>query len=204
MIERDRHHRIRLPCTSEDTSTMFRVHSEQCYMWSPNIANPNATFRPITANYQRLERETQYRRQSSSMLWDRPSHTIMTLDEDCTSATFSVTSADWFPLSFNQMHPPTGGCISRVGHGNGDTCIGAPGPTRWNSLLPDSALREPDYEGLEPGDPVLAGDLTLLLGLIAFSAQDNYAIAALNDSWTPGHPWMPHDYGVEMDQRHQR
>ena len=177
---------------------MFDVKKAKCHQW-----NPDQKFRQVAQDANYFDQDHRYTKRSSSMLWDQARHRILTTNEDCTTSPFSSTTNPWEPMSFNhedERYP--GVCVSLLIHGGGETCIGVPGPPKWMSLLPDSNHRS--YAGRIEGECELAGDITLILGLIAFSARPRETFDALKATFCPGERWDGHKYGPQDHERQQR
>ena len=176
---------------------MFVVQPEEYYEWTPQY---NFRRTRCDANYLN---QNQYIKRSSSMLWDRATQEITTTNKDCTVPAYSTNSNSWQYMRFShqdELHPEV--CVSLVLHGTGDRFTGVPASTRWTYLLPDRNIR--NYEGRNPGRFELAGEITLALGLIAFSARPNQTIEALNATFRPGAQWQEHQYILGDNERYLR
>ena len=186
------------PMLHQETLRMFDIRSAGCYQW-----NSRENFSVATHNADYLNRDPQYLMRSSSMLWDQAASRIITTNKDCTAPQFSCARTEWRPMSFNhedEIYPRI--CVSLLIHGGGDSCIGVPGPAGWTTLLPDRNLR--GHAGREEGQCELAGDITLILGLIAFSARPRKILEAMNITFRPGSSWHGHPHVLRDDEREQR
>jgi hypothetical protein len=139
------------------------------YAWNPGTLQ---LVSPQDRPYLRLHK-------TSSVYWCPSQQTYLAVDYDCTAVSVKDRAKkdaldDWARLTFE--HKSIGGqCVSVLGHRCTSEQLAAEAPITWKTeLIPDAHRRESS-----PGPPgtygpsLLAGDLSLLLGLAAASSPED-------------------------------
>jgi hypothetical protein len=119
---------------------------------------------------------------SCTMIWDTEWQQYLHLPIDCTQQARLPPSEDWLRLSFG--HHPARQHIALVGSRRESHQLHQRGPSYWFPDLLPHAYQSP-LIGAEPCG--LAGNLSILLGLVAFSAAPEQVGAALNESFRPAY-----------------
>jgi hypothetical protein len=114
------------------------------------------------------------------MFWCRERHGYLVVPADCTDTDLRSETYSWRRLSFGSCaeSPDT----ALVGYQKERYALHMPGPDHWfEDLLADV------YKPEESDGPTctLAGNLSILVGLIAFSSAPAYAVDAVRQSFRP-------------------
>ena len=136
---------------------------------------------------------------SSSLFWGNDSQSFFHVPYDCTARDVATAATidprlDWGRLSFHHLALPDDRCLSLVGHYLGDNTLGSSGSISWMpQLVPETykCLGQSEYQGTCQ----LAGDLSILLGLIAFSTTSETVLETIQDCFRPNADspeWVPH------------
>ncbi|OQV03201.1 hypothetical protein CLAIMM_08276 [Cladophialophora immunda] len=144
------------------------------WIWDPRTIQTDSGFdriRPATA--QELARHQKYK--SASLIWDPERHNFIVASIDCTAESESLP---WRRPSFVPSEDRTSH-VEFIGF-HGQYQLYSVGPRDWfEQLLPITCQAQID------GQPhcMLAGDLSLLVGLLAFSTVPKLGIHAINESF---------------------
>ncbi|EXJ91682.1 hypothetical protein A1O3_00232 [Capronia epimyces CBS 606.96] len=143
---------------------------------------------PRAYNLQRLrpatpeENERRVTLRSCTMFWGPDRHGYLIVPVDCLKIELSSTTLPWRRLSFGRTRKPETAQVALAGYHMERYHLHIPGPEHWfEQLLP--VVCEPP--SLAPRTCTLAGDLSVLVGLIAFSADPSTAIRAVDQSFRP-------------------
>ncbi|KIW68116.1 hypothetical protein PV04_04083 [Phialophora macrospora] len=134
-----------------------------------------------------------------TMFWCRERHGYLVVPVDCTDTDLRAEPIRWRRLSFGSCANRPGTAL--VGYHKERYALHMPGPNHWfEDLLPDV------YKPEECDGPTctLAGDLSILVGLIAFSSPPAYAADAVGESFRPERDstrFQPH--GLPKSERHK-
>jgi hypothetical protein len=170
--------------------------STELYRWTPGVLQ-----HPDQDTAQNLSTH-----RTSSIFWCRDHQTFLTVPYDCTVVNVADMAAvdeldNWERLKF--FHETLGfysenRAVSVVGHRYPEDKLAATGPTRWvPQLIPDAHQRngDPAQLGIN-GTSLLAGDLSILLGLAALSTTPSTVPLTIQECFRP-HPlnsnWVTHD-----------
>lgn len=151
------------------------------WIWDPGQGEAAQRFlhlrRPTEEENQR---RAPYR--SCTMLWTPDRHGYLHLPADCTTTNVSSLSNTWRRLSFGRSQHPDRARIAFIGYSLEDYKLHIPGPNRWfEQLLPDVC----QAQNTVARRCTLAGDLSILVGLVAFSSVPQYALYAVDQSFRP-------------------
>jgi hypothetical protein len=136
---------------------------------------------------------------STSMFWCHDRQAFLQVPYDCTEKNVSEESRyggrlDWAKLTFHHR-AICGRRVSLVGYGFEHSQLGTKAPRRWMpNLLPEVY----EYHGWSESQVLchLGGELSIIIGLIAFSASPGIPIQDLGRSLeepAQGRPWRPLD-----------
>lgn len=134
-----------------------------------------------------------------SMFWCNDRQAFMHVPYDCLEQSVNEAQQQdkplpWRGLSLHQRACSDGGVVSLVGYQYESDTLGATGPSEWmHELLPDvyQYYGVPHYQG----SGRLAGKLSILLGLIAFSRPPEEMFEAIRESFrktAEGTRYSPH------------
>ena len=132
------------------------------------------------------------------MFWCVDRQAFLHVPYDCTAHSVQDIAdeeprKDWKRLSFAHISPDDVHCISLVGHLYENNELGAEGSPVWMPELLPEAYQYHDTPR-HPGYCHLAGQLSILLGLVAFSTTEDTMLATIQNSFL--HPtkwgWTPH------------
>ena len=136
------------------------------------------------------------RYKSSTMIWAPERQSYIHIPIDCTTTNPTSEAHTWQRLSFRRVEHSEEGTIALIGHQRETKSLPVQGQPYWfQALLPDAYQCQVD-NGERCG---LAGELSILAGLVAFSAVPQLAIQALNRSFRPNTrtaTWTPHDLEI--------
>lgn len=151
----------------------IRTSPEDWLVWQPGEAN-SSYLRPSTP----VEDANREIYSCCSIFWSPERHAYQLVPIDCSREDLSSTSYHWRRLSFGQY----GDDIAVIGYSMSNYQLHKPGPTHWfEDLLP--VVCKP--KGMDSGDCKLAGDLSVLIALVAFSAAPAHMYDAVNLSFRP-------------------
>ncbi|EXJ69791.1 uncharacterized protein A1O5_06862 [Cladophialophora psammophila CBS 110553] len=146
--------------------------SSGLWIWDPGAAEPLNPLlrvrRPTTAEAARYTTL-----KSTTLIWDPERHNYIIAPIDCTT---KVMEPLWRRLSFSGPKRR----IEVIGFSREGYCLHAMGPEHWfEQLLPDTCQAQTNSETCS----MLAGDLSILVGLIAFSARPDLDVQAIDQSF---------------------
>ena len=139
---------------------------------------------------------------ASSMFWceDLDRKTYLHTPYDCTKRSVEQTAAErdqryhWRRLTFHNTTTSQGVPLSLVGHHYGEDKIAASGAAAWMpELLPETFMRKASLRN--PQECRLAGDVSMLLSLMALSTHPSTVIQTIRQSFRPDTPlqtWRHH------------
>ena len=162
-------------------SSRGRFVEEICsdwWIWDPGQHAPEQNlYRLRHPTPQEDARRRTYR--TSTMIWDPERHGYIHVPFDCTT-TGSPEPHEWRRLSFGRHQSPNLARVAVLGHQREQYQLHLPGPNRWfEQLLPDVCRAQMDGPQL----CLLAGHLSLLVALVAFSAAADYDCWAVDQSF---------------------
>jgi len=167
------------------TTADFNVVYSESYRWHPGnlttVLDSQILSMPI--------------HKESSMFWCSECQGFKQVPYDCTKYDVQAKVGihpynDWKPLSFEHFERPDGQYIDLAGH-QADGCmhntLGAPMPQRWATLLPprNNLAGQSHVTGYSK----LAGNLSVLFGLMAFSVPDRHIDETIQQCFMPGREW---------------
>jgi hypothetical protein len=166
-------------------SADFNVGNSESYYWYPGsstvVSAPQISGMPIY--------------KESSMFWCSECQGYIQVPYDCTKNNVQAKVKehhynDWRPLSFEHVEKDDGQYIDRAGH-HADGCmhntLGAPMPRHWATLLPPK--NNLHGQSHVTGYSKLAGNLSVLFGLMAFSVPDRPIGETIQQHFRPGEKW---------------
>jgi hypothetical protein len=158
-----------------------------CYVWSPGRLSPIS---PSDKAYMEDYKVT-------SVFWCPDHQTYLTVPYDCTR--YSVRHMvqndplqDWATLRFNH-EAYKGRCVSVIGHCSPNHVLAASGSPSWiGELIPPIHQRhdEPAIPHAQ-GPSLLAGDISIIMALAAFSNRPELVKETTEWSFRPPN-WVPH------------
>jgi hypothetical protein len=160
------------------------------YQWSPGKVQA------VPPN----ERSTIRLLSTVSLIWCPDRQAFLQVPYDCTEKNVVEASSDddipleWEELSFHHKINTEGHCIAMVGYHLERNQLAARGSETWMpQLLPQryQCSENPEY----PGSCHLAGDLSILVGLAAFSTTTKWMHWVIKNCFHNGSTsaWTPHD-----------
>ena len=157
------------------------ISSTGWWIWDPGTINHNFRLRRPSA--EELRHYQPHR--TCSLFWcpDRQSYVLVPLD--CTTTDIAANGYVWQRLTFGRSQTPSRNHIATVGYSLGEFNLHIRGPDYWfQQLLPTA------YQTAREGQRhcALAGDLSILVGLLAFSVSPGDAmdaIRAVHQSFRP-------------------
>ena len=157
------------------------------YAWSPG------SLRPV----QLSDQEEMQLYNMSSVFW-RPDHqTYLTVPYDCTQISVRDRALideldNWERLKFGH-DIYKGRCVSVIGHRYGNDVLAATGPGSWMpQLIPFLHQRHDSPATLgAQGTSLLAGDISIIMGLVALSATPSMVKETIERSFRPP-MWVRH------------
>ncbi|KIW99356.1 uncharacterized protein Z518_11344 [Rhinocladiella mackenziei CBS 650.93] len=170
----------------QDRQHFRREQTSGWYIWDPR------PFQYHPDNFQYVRRATEeeelcreaYR--SCTMFWCPDRHGYLIVPIDCTTTHLSSTPHLWRRLSFGYNEGLGRDDLAVIGYHMGDYKLHLPGPDEWfEQLLPDVCMAEQTAQETEGRRCRLAGDLSILIGLIAFSALPDLDARAVDQSFRP-------------------
>lgn len=168
------------PPESTSDFTLVERPTPWC-IWDPDEFPRDYNLRRLRiATSEENRRRVAYR--SCSMFWGPDRHGYLIVPVDCLETELSSNAFPWFRLKFGRTRSPDTSHIALAGYQEAQYHLHLPGPGRWfEQLLPD--VCEPPIIG--PRNCALAGDLSVLVGLVAFSAEPSQALWAVDQSFRP-------------------
>ncbi|EXJ60979.1 hypothetical protein A1O7_05132 [Cladophialophora yegresii CBS 114405] len=163
------------------TSEFVKIDSSDWWTWDPGrwpqlYRYPQFCKTDTTGPGSELP--TDYR--SCTMFWSSERHGYIVVPVDCTGTNLGAEPYPWKRLSFGicASDPAT----ALVGYQKERYRLHMPGPNHWfEGLLPDVCKPE-DCEGARC---TLTGDLSIVVGLLAFSSTPDHAVEAVHKSFRP-------------------
>ena len=160
------------------------------FKWSPGRVQP------VPAN----ERSTIRPLSTVSLIWCPDQQAFLQVPYDCTERNVAEVYNDvgipleWKGLSFHHTANTEGHCISMLGYKYERNQLAARSSKTWMpQLLPQryQCPENPEY----PGSCHLAGELSILVGLAAFSTTRTWMHWVIENCFHngPGPAWMRHD-----------
>ncbi len=188
VLYEDEHQRTPSPPEGPDffwrpsASSRFVIHPQHpddWWIWDPGSHTPHyhlQRLRPFTA-----DEFSEYRPyKSCTMVWAPERQHYLHIPIDCTVPDQSINAHVWRRLSFGYDEHPNRAHIAVVGHHRTDYWLRFPAPRSWFPQLLPSAYQSQEDTTLRCG---LAGDLSILVALIAFSTTPEGLPGALDQSF---------------------
>ncbi|KAL6243478.1 hypothetical protein RBB50_009470 [Rhinocladiella similis] len=175
----------------------FRKQPSQWYVWNPGKQQSSRDFRHI--HLPTLEDDRDFRQiKTCSMFWDPERHGYVFVPYDCTEVSDRETPPfNWRRLSFGQNNTHPNRRIALVGHEMTSHNLPFAGPQAWFDQLLSAVYRgQGSGNGKQCG---LAGNLAVLVGLLAFSTHPGHSRYAVDRSLRPDisrTTFQPHDRPV--------
>jgi hypothetical protein len=172
------------------TTNAFKVlQSGRWFQWSPGS---------VSAVPQNLLNKVQIH-STTSLFWCHDRQAFLQVPYDCTEKNVKEVLGDgvpldWDVLSFHHKRIPPGPCISILGYKNEKNELCARGSPAWMpQLLPEKyqCPKKPEHDG----SCQLAGELSILLGLVAFSTTPDRMLEVIQNSFRNDPTrtnWTPH------------
>lgn len=159
----------------------FTKSTSHWWVW-----DPGATGSP---HYEHLRHATAQEVQdahphkSCSMFWDPERGGYVLVPFDCSAMSVAQAMHDWRRLSFGRVQRPGAEHIAIAGYFMEGYTLPLAGPSSWFEQLLPRVCQSPN---MAQGRPcALAGDLAILIGLLAFSAKPEHVMHAIDRSFRP-------------------
>ncbi|KAL2393970.1 hypothetical protein ABEF93_001336 [Exophiala dermatitidis] len=157
-----------------------RLHSHAWAAWDPHqhTYNPMHVVRPITPeeNHRRVGHRT------CTMFWAPDRHGYLVVPVNCLEIDLARSEYPWKRLSFGRCNRSANRHIALAGHDMAVYQLHEPGPDHWfEELLP--VVCQPPISA--PKTCTLAGELNVLVALVAFSANQANEVNAIRHSFRP-------------------
>ncbi|KAK5058824.1 hypothetical protein LTR84_011088 [Exophiala bonariae] len=169
-----------------------KLNSTGWYVWDPglvyNYSGMQSLLEPGLNRLRRLNPNEQQRfrpYRAATMFWDPYAHNYVHVPLDCTEEDVdgSESGFDWRRPGFSVCQAEGGHDIAVIGHSEEHQQLHLPGPGRWFEKLLPITLQPPEEP--QSRQCKLAGDLDILIGLIAFSTTFEYAPQAIDCLFRP-------------------
>lgn len=176
-------------------SCYSRLDSTGWYVWDPGLygaprMHPSPA--PGMLRLRHLESGERLRLRlyrAATMFWDPYAHNYVHIPLDCTTTDVDDTEsgAAWRRPGFGICQAPGGDDIAVIGHSEEHKQLHLPGPDAWFEKLLPITLQPPDDAQSPIGRRYcrLAGDLDILIGLIAFSTTFEHSASAIDCLFRP-------------------
>lgn len=160
-----------------DEGILSSPQSSGWWKWDPGQGNyPSPFLQPHS--HEDPPNFKPYKRCTLMWIPERQSYSVKLIDF---TALEELPEPSWQPLHFG--HVENRREIALVGPLRGEKWLQLPGPNRWfeGGLLSDAY----QCQEIQPGECKLAGDLSILLGLVAFSHCPGAELSAIQQSFRP-------------------
>ena len=184
----DSHHRTPSPPQGPDffwrpsISGRFAIQdTSDWWIWDPGLHQPYhhlQRLRPLTED----EINTYRPYKSCTMVWAPERQHYLHIPVDCTAPGQSPDAHVWKRLSFGYDEHPHRAHIAVIGHHRDHPWLRVPAPRHWFPQLLPVAYQSQEDITQRCG---LAGELSILVGLIAFSTTPQGFLGALDQSFRP-------------------
>jgi len=165
-------------CPPSSTDQFNVQHATPFTIWDPGTGDRSPSLR--TASSQDLKDYRPFR--TSSLFWCPDRQAYLHVPLDCTAITLVNTDHVWRRLTFRHCEIPDRSHIAILGYSLSRFSLPMRGPGHWfEQLLP--LAYQPAAGGNRQCE--LAGDLSILVGLVAFSAAPAYVLHAVKASFRP-------------------
>ena len=163
------------------------LHNGVWFLWTPG----NASSAP------QILQQTIQTYSVTSIFWCHDRQAFQQVPYDCTQKDVGKTTHDgmplkWEPLSFQHNRTEDNNCIALIGYRYEQDKLDARGSPRWvPKLLPERYQHPGTPEHL--GTCHLAGQLSILVGLVAFSTTANKIHEVIKNAFRKDPDWSPHN-----------
>jgi hypothetical protein len=167
---------------SERSQDFRKTSTSGWLVWDPGAtgSSQHGHLRPATAH----EVQDTRLHKAYSMFWDPERGGYVLVPFDCSAMNVAQATHDWRRLSFGRVPRPGAEHFAIAGYFMERYTLPVAGPPAWfEQLLP--RVYQPPGAATQGRPCALAGDLAILIGLLAFSTKPDHVLSAIAHSFRP-------------------